>query len=249
MPGMKIWGVLKGQNYNQFLRPGDSARRLEFCQWMREKVNEDDEFLGKIMWTDESIFSTNGMFNRNNEHFWSIENPRQNKQVRAQGRKSFNAWVELWGTEVIGPIIYEGNLTSEWYLNLLRNQVLPHFDEVPLAVLRQLWWQQDGAPPHNGHIVSVYLNTMFQQKWIGNYGVVRWPARSPDLSPLDYFLWGYVKNNLYRNMPDNIEYLKLELRRQIRAIPRRTIQRALQKAGARIAMCIQEDGFLFEHLI
>ena len=35
-----------------------------------------------------------------------------------------------------------------------------------------------------------------------------WPARSPDLSPLDYFLWGYVKENIFKGQPADIEILK-----------------------------------------
>ncbi|PNF27274.1 hypothetical protein B7P43_G05160, partial [Cryptotermes secundus] len=31
---------------------------------------------------------------------------------------------------------------------------------------------------------------------IGRGGPVTWSPRSPDLTPLDYFLWGYVKNSV-----------------------------------------------------
>lgn len=30
--------------------------------------------------------------------------------------------------------------------------------------------------------------------WIGRGGPVLWPPRSPDLTHLDFFLWGYLKN-------------------------------------------------------
>jgi hypothetical protein len=34
-----------------------------------------------------------------------------------------------------------------------------------------------------------------------------WPLRSPDLTPPDYFLWGYLKQGVYSNRPQTIEEL------------------------------------------
>ena len=51
---------------------------------------------------------------------------------------------------------------------------------------------QDGAPPHFNCFVTDVLNARFPDAWIGP---IPWPLRSPDLSPLDFFLWGgYIKN-------------------------------------------------------
>jgi hypothetical protein len=50
-----------------------------------------------------------------------------------------------------------------------------------------MFFQQDGAPAHNAIIVKQKLNEMFPNRWIGTYGVVPWPARSPDLTSLDFF--------------------------------------------------------------
>ncbi|CAD0200597.1 unnamed protein product [Chrysodeixis includens] len=35
------------------------------------------------------------------------------------------------------------------------------------------------------------------QQWIGRFGPVRWPPRSPDLTPMDFFLWGFVKGEVH----------------------------------------------------
>ncbi|GBM25456.1 hypothetical protein AVEN_261573-1 [Araneus ventricosus] len=53
--------------------------------------------------------------------------------------------------------------------------------------------QQDGAPPNYGNIVREFLDTTFPQWWIGRGAVMAWPPRSPDITPLDFYLWGYVK--------------------------------------------------------
>jgi len=40
--------------------------------------------------------------------------------------------------------------------------------------------------------VRVYLNESFPNRWLGHIGPVAWPPRSPDLTPLDYYLWKHV---------------------------------------------------------
>lgn len=46
-------------------------------------------------------------------------------------------------------------------------------------------------------LVREHLNRHFQQKWIGNTNPVYWPLRSSDLSILNFFVWGHVKNKIY----------------------------------------------------
>ena len=52
------------------------------------------------------------------------------------------------------------------------------------------------------------LNTVFPGRWIGRDGPTPWPPRSPDLTPLDFFLWGYVKTQVFETEVQNIEQLK-----------------------------------------
>jgi hypothetical protein len=58
-------------------------------------------------------------------------------------------------------------------------------------------FQQDGAPPYFHKEVTNFLNRKFTEKWIGRVGPVTWPPRSPDLTPLDFFFWGYIKDAVY----------------------------------------------------
>ncbi|EFN82476.1 hypothetical protein EAI_06335, partial [Harpegnathos saltator] len=68
-----------------------------------------------------------------------------------------------------------------------------------------VWFQQDGASPHYGRIVRNYLNDTFPNRWIGRRGTIEWPPRSPDIAPLDFFLWGYIKNKVYFTKPRNLD--------------------------------------------
>ena len=61
----------------------------------------------------------------------------------------------------------------------------------------RILFQQDGAPPHYLGEVREYLNTRFPGRWIGRAAPIAWPPRSPDLTPMDYFLWGFVKDQVF----------------------------------------------------
>ena len=68
-------------------------------------------------------------------------------------------------------------------------------------------WQKDGAPPHNRKIVRGFLNDKFN-KCIGRWGTTQWPACSPDLSPMDFSVWGIMKDRVYSEKNWDLEHLK-----------------------------------------
>ena len=41
-----------------------------------------------------------------------------------------------------------------------------------------------------------------------------WPARSPDLTPCDFFLWGYMKGKVFSTTPATIEELRERIVRE-----------------------------------
>ena len=48
-----------------------------------------------------------------------------------------------------------------------------------------------------GRSSGVYLDHAFPNRWIGRFGPVPWPARSLDLTSLDFYLWGHMKSLIY----------------------------------------------------
>jgi len=70
-------------------------------------------------------------------------------------------------------------------------------EDVPLNKQGCMYIQHDGAPPHSSREVRNFLNYRFPGRWIGRGGPHNWPARSPDLSPLDYCIWGWMKELVY----------------------------------------------------
>ena len=125
------------------------------------------------------------------------------------------------------------------------------------------WFQQDGAPPHSTNNVTNCLNAEFgQHGWIGNKShtlgpatahrneSIKWPARSPDLTPLDYFFWRYVKNKLYKhnNNYENIDEIKTKIREICGAITRETLEKVINEYYQRLINCSTVEGLHFEQL-
>lgn len=234
---------------SQKLQPGDPERRLEFCDWLQRRP-DFPAFLENVIWTDESTFTNCGIFNRNNEHIWSINNPRQFREIRPQVRFSLNVWAGIYKNRILGPHFFNGILNGETYQQFLTSTFEDYLDDLPLANYNSVWFQHDGAPPHNTGVVSDYLTRRFGDRWIGNNGPVRWPARSPDLSVLDTFLWGTLKNRIYgQGEYQNIEELRFSIIREFGRLRRREINRAVHNIRRRLVLCSENHGQHFEHLL
>lgn len=125
-----------------------------------------------------------------------------------------HVWCGILGNQVIGPIFFEGNLTGNRYLHFLNNEIEAYLDQLPIRQYIELIWQQDGAPLHNIQPVTNFLNDRYGL-WIGRQGTIRWPANSPDLTPLDNFLWGYLKNKVYFERTENLDILRNKIVNEI----------------------------------
>ena len=64
-------------------------------------------------------------------------------------------------------------------------------------------------------------------------GDLDWPPRSPDLTPPDFFLWGYLKPKVYVNKPRTVEELKDNIGEEITAIPAEMLAKTMENAAKR----------------
>jgi hypothetical protein len=78
---------------------------------------------------------------------------------------------------------------------MLEQFLFPQFGEDDHE--ERVHFQQDGTPPYYHRDVRKCLNTCFPGRWIGQAAPIPWPPRCPDLTALDFFLWDFVKNQVY----------------------------------------------------
>jgi hypothetical protein len=113
-----------------------------------------------------------------------------------------------------------------------------------------MWLQHDGAPPHYYRRVRQYLDNNWKgDHWIGRGGPVAWPARSTYLTPLDFFLWGFVKQEVYQEKPTTSQDMKNRIRNVFQTIRRETLSNVRGTFIRRLNLCSEQNVQIFEHLV
>lgn len=233
------------------LNEDDFDRRMQFCETMQEKIAEDPYFVKKTCFSDECTFFLNGEVNRHNSRYWSPENPHLAHELYTQFPKKLNVWAGIFNDQIVGPFFIDGNLDGPTYLQLLEDAVIPrvvHLIEEDEEDFDPIF-QQDGAPPHYALAVRAYLDYEFPERWIGRRGSIEWPARSPDLSPLDFFLWGHLKSIVYKTPPANLAELRQRIVDECAKITPESLQNVRAGFEMRLYHCQTALGQQFEHLI
>ncbi|GFU44562.1 putative DD41D transposase [Trichonephila clavipes] len=161
---------------------------------------------------DEAHFWLNGYVNKQNCRIWSEANPQVYVETKLHPEK-LTVWCALWAGGIIGPYFFkkdEGHNVTE------------------------LWFQQDGATCHTARATIDLLKDTFGDRLISRFGPVNWPPRSFDLTPLDYFLWGYVKSLVYADKPQTLDNLEDNIRRVIADIRPQMLEKVIENWTSRL---------------
>jgi len=154
------------------------------------------------------------------------------------------------GGVFIGPFLgLPRTVGGNSYLNFLQNELPGLLENLPLEGRRRMIYQHDGAPPHFSRAVRQHLDETFTC-WIGRGGTISWPPRSPDLTPMDFFVWGYLKERVYHQEVNS----EAELRQRIlqAAIEMRRVVTAGvtgRQVRERARACLRQNGGHIEQLL
>ena len=127
---------------------------------------------------------------------------------------------------------------SDRYCDMLLNFLRPKLNELE----EDVWFQQDGATAHTSHLSLSILREMFPGHRISLRGDIGWSARSPDLTPCDFFLWGHLKAKVYTRRPETIEQLKEAIRQEVAAIPPAMTRKVMDNFRERLQECVINNG-------
>lgn len=232
------------------LQPGDARRRLAFCNWLQQQPGN---FLLHVIVGDEAVFRMNGHVNVWNTRMYAPKNNHPNFTYDVpNNRESVMVWVGLCGDNlIVGPYFFQQNVNAQSYLQMINQYVLPQlqarYGQFANGAVRRLWWVQDGAPAHRAIVVRRRLQQLFPNRVVGLGHPVEWPPRSPDLTPMDFFLWGYIKDKVYKTVPQNIAQLQQRITNCIVGLRRtRMGRRAVHAMATRAQKCIAVQGAQFE---
>jgi len=92
------------------------------------------------------------------------------------------------------------------------------------------------------HATMDILHERFEVMVIWRGGNVNWPPRSCDLMPLDFFLWSYLKSQVYTNKPQTIDALKVNITNAIQQIQLDLCEKVIENWTAQIRFTKRSRG-------
>ena len=222
------------------LYDGDADRRLQYAEGFLILLRHDESLLDRIWWSDEATFKLNGHINKHNCVYWATDNPHMTieQEVNLPG---VTVWAAISSRGIIGPFFFDHAVNGSNYLDMLKEQFHP------LVQDQQIYFQQDGAPAHYATRVREWLDNNFTGRWIGRRGPIEFPARSPDLTPMDFFMWGVLKDLVYSRRPRTLPELRDVITNQMRTISIEMCEKVCRSVVTRLELCIEHNGEQFEH--
>ena len=103
-------------------------------------------------------------------------------------------------------------------------------------------FQQDGASAHSATTVRNYLDVQFPNRWIGRLGSRNWAPRSPDLTPLNFFVWGHIKSKIYTTSVSDIAELKARIIEAAGSIAPEMLENVSVEVEARFRTSVDRRG-------
>ncbi|GFW17643.1 transposable element Tcb2 transposase [Trichonephila clavipes] len=154
------------------LTPHHRQCRLDFC---RPRATWSVTDWRRVIFSDESRFSLSADDHRT--RVWRRTGQRSDPAFIVERHTAISQGVTVWGAiswdTRSSLVVLQGTLTARRYVDdILTPIVLPMLSSRPGAI-----YQQDNARPHTARL---------SQQCLQGYDVLPWPARTPDLSPIEH---------------------------------------------------------------
>lgn len=177
--------------------------------------------------SDEAMFYLDNASGQTNVQY--VEVGQKATEVQPKQVRHFSKSVMVWaaicsnGKSKLRFVKPGVKINAEYYVN---NILKPFLEEdIPkLYPQRNFVFHQDSAPSHRAILTKKFLRSqkvtfLTPEQWLPN---------SPDCSPCDYFLWGYIKNRLNSRKISTIAGLKKAILREYNNVPQNMIENALK---------------------
>jgi hypothetical protein len=220
------------------LLPRDFPARIRYCQWFLNHLNNNNT-LDLTFFSDESWFHRSGYVNKQNMRIWSSINPHEFVQSPLHPQK-IGVWLAVSRRRIFGPVFFEGTINAARYRN---NFLEPFFQNLHDDEFLHGYFQQDNATAHKTRETMARIHEFYDDR------VIQFPPRSPDLTILDFFIFPYLKNTIFKNNPHNLEELQEAISNACNAITVQMLENAFENMQRRVNTCIEAGGEHFEHLL
>ena len=196
------------------------------------------------MFTDEKKFDIQQVVNQQNDRVWGSSNTVEGRIVtRRQNPQSVMVWAAVTATGRCQLVFvpFGVKLNSERYISdILESHLLPwaeeHFQGSPWSL------QQDSAPSHGSKVTQNWI----YRKIPSFISKDLWPARSPDLNPLDFSIWSILEAKVSASPHTSLDSLKAKLKKEWDAILQEQIRAACDAFVGRLKAVVRNKGNYIE---
>lgn len=186
----------------------------------------------QVIFSDEKKFNLDGPDGFNG--YWrDLRKEPQYFQTRNFGGGSLMVWGAFTSTATLNMVFTNCRMNSKDYINVLQSSLIPFKNKYRR---RKFIFQQDNASIHR----SVETKAWFSSKKID---VLSWPARSPDLNPIEN-IWGIIVRRIYANRKqyDNVEQLKVAVSEAWESLDKNLLKNLVESMPNRIYQVIERSG-------
>ncbi len=186
-----------------------------------------------VLWSDESKFEV--LFGKLGRHVIRTKEDKDNPscyQRSVQKPASLMVWGCMSACGMGSLHIWKGTINAERYIQILEQHMLP--SRRRLFQGRPCIFQHDNARPHTASITTSWLRRRRIQ-------VLKWPACSPDLSPIEN-IWRIIKRKMRQRRPKTVEQLEACIRQEWDNIPIPKLEQLVSSVPRRLQTVIKRRG-------
>jgi hypothetical protein len=219
-------------------------KRLSFFHWIKNRYSVTD--CRKILFSDEKIFDQDGQLNRQNDRVYAASRSEANLNMGLRPTHKFPFKVMVWigitynGVCQLFIVPQKEKMCSTIYCK----KVLPIVKRDGLKLIGDDFiFQQDGATCHTSKMTIENIKNM----GINVLPPDIWPPNSPDLNPLDYFMWNEIENRIKFKKCENRDDLIKNIKKAVRLIPQKMIQESIDQFRPRLYAVFKNCGGLINN--
>jgi hypothetical protein len=109
-------------------------------------------------------------------------------------------------------------VTSDRYRAILENFLRPKWNDFLMNMEQKMCGFNKMVQQPTHLVIHSEFSEMFPGHVVSWHGNIGWSPRSPDLSPCNFFLWGYHKAQVYQHHPQALEGLKKAITQEVATI-------------------------------
>lgn len=217
----------------------DRDRRARM-NWCKRYVNWSYAEWSKVIFSDESNFQ---LVNRKTKikvrRFSSEKYATRFVQPRLQaGGGSVGIWGCFSASGVGLNMMYSNRMNQHAYLDVLENRLIPSRDLL-VHDHNDWYYQHDNAPCHKAGSITKWLNE-------NSISVISWPARSPDLNPIEN-IWAIIDRKLANHTISNLRELEQLVDKYWNEVGVELCVKLIESMPARIKACLKSKGGYFKY--